>query len=381
MSNLKPETPTAALCRRFSHRNLAAAAFVLVMVAGFSQMVQALAGLDWREIPRKEDDFRKGKTTTTLERQLDQKIPLRNNLIGIANGVRYTVTGGSVDQVRGGRNGWLFLTEEIRYDSDGPVQMRSRMDLLASTRLALQSQGVELLVAIVPDKARIYADQLHGPGYPTSSQTRYSDAIVQLTTRGIPSVDLMQPMLNARRTQDVYYRTDTHWNQAGAALAASSVADAVRKLTPNMNSAQFVTQQDAQETPRFGDLIRLMGLDAMPTFMRPEADQEATARTTLVKSAAGSGLLGDVYMPVVLVGTSYSLRGNFHGYLQQRLGAPVLNTAMDGGGFLQAMGEYLKNVAFLQSKPKVLIWELPERFLYLPLHEESDWLKKVGLSL
>ncbi|MFM1979625.1 MAG: hypothetical protein RLZ68_890, partial [Pseudomonadota bacterium] len=288
MSNLKPETATAALCRRFSHRNLAAAAFVLVMVAGFSQMVQAFAGLDWREIPRQEDDFRKGKTTTTLERQLDQKMPQRNYLIGLANGVRYALTGGSVDQVRGGRNGWLFLTEEIRYDSDGPVHMRARMDLLASTRLALQSQGVELLVAIVPDKARIYADQLNGAGYPISSQTRYSDAIEQLAQRGITAVDLMQPMLKARPTQDVYYRTDTHWNQAGAALAASSVADAVRKLTPNMDSVQFLTQQDAHVTQRFGDLIRLMGIDAMPTFMRPVADQEATARTTLVKNTAGS---------------------------------------------------------------------------------------------
>jgi alginate O-acetyltransferase complex protein AlgJ len=350
------------------------------MVAGFSQMVQAFAGLDWREIPRQEDDFRKGKTTTTLERQLDQKMPQRNHLIGLANGVRYALTGGSVDQVRGGRNGWLFLTEEIRYDSDGPVHMRARMDLLASTRLALQSQGVELLVAIVPDKARIYADQLQGAGYPTSSQTRYSDAIVQLKEQGIPSVDLMQPMLNARHAQHVYYRTDTHWNQVGAALAASSVAEAIRRLTPDLTSAQFLTQQDVQVTQRFGDLIRLMGIDAMPTFMRPVADQEATARTTLVKNTAGSGLLGDVYVPVVLVGTSYSLRGNFHGYLQQNLRASVLNTAMDGGGFLQAMGEYLKNDAFLQSKPKVLVWEIPERFLYMPLTEELGWLKKVGLS-
>jgi alginate O-acetyltransferase complex protein AlgJ len=380
MSNLKLWISTAAMNGLGSHRNLAAAAFVLVMVAGFSQMVQALASLDWREIALAEDDFRKGKTTATLERQLDQKMPQRNNLIGLANGVRYVLTGGSVDQVRGGRNGWLFLTEEIRYDTDGPAHMSARMDLLASTRLALQSQGVDLLVAIVPDKARIYADQLYGAGYPSFSQTRYSDAIVQLTRRGIPSVDLMQPMLNARPAQDVYYRTDTHWNQTGAALAASAVADAIRRLNPELGSAQFLTQQDAQATQRFGDLIRLMGLDAMPAFIRPEADQEVTSRTTLVKSTAGGGLLGDVYLPVVLVGTSYSLRGNFHGYLQQHLGASVLNAAMDGGGFLQAMGDYLKNDAFLQSKPKVLVWELPERFLYMPLHEEAGWLKKAGLS-
>jgi alginate O-acetyltransferase complex protein AlgJ len=381
MSNLQPKLSTIARNGFGSHRNMVAAAFVLVMVAGLSQMAQAVASLEWSEIPLSGNDFRKGKTTNTLERQLDQKMPQRNNLIGLANGVRYVLTGGSVDQVRVGRNGWIFLSEEIRYEAEGPAYMRARMDLLANTRLALKRQGVDLLVAMVPDKARIYADQLYGADYPSSSKTRYSDAMEQLALRGVPAINLMQPMLNARSAQDIYYRTDTHWNQAGAAIAARYIADSVRKLAPDVGNAQFLTQQDTQATQRFGDLIRLMGLDAMPTVMRPEADREASAKTTLVKSTVDSGLLGDVSMPVVLVGTSYSLRGNFHGYLQQSLGAPVLNTAMDGGGFLQAMGAYLKNEAFLQSKPKVLIWELPERFLYMPLQEETDWLKKVGLSL
>lgn len=380
MSNLNPEIHTKALTGLVSHRNFVAVTFVIVMLAGLVQIIQAFTSLDWRNIPLSENEFRTGKTTATLERQLDQKMPLRNTLIGLANGVRYGITGGSVDQVRVGRSGWLFLTEEIRFDADGLSNMSARMDLLAGTRLALQTKGVNLLVAIVPDKARIYADQLRGAGYPIANQNRYSEALEQLTRRDIPTVDLLQPMLNARIDREVYYRTDTHWNQAGAALAAGAVSVAARKLSSGQGSAQFVTQQDVQVSQRNGDLIRLMGLDAMPAAMRPKADQEATARTTQVSNTSGGGLLGDAYVPVVLVGTSYSLRGNFHGYLQQNLEAPVLNTAMDGGGFLQAMSEYLKNDAFLQSKPKVLVWEIPERFLYMPLTEELGWLKKVGLS-
>jgi hypothetical protein len=44
------------------------------------------------------------------------------------------------------------------------------------------------------------------------------------------------------------------------------------------------------------------------------------------------------------------------------------------------MGDYLKNDAFLQSKPKVLVSEIPERFLSISITEERDWLKKIGLS-
>ena len=381
MSNLNPEIQTKALSGLVNHGNFVAVTFFIVMLAGLIQIIQAFTSLDWRNIPLSENEFRTGKTAATLERQLDQKMPLRNTLIGLANGVRYGITGGSVDQVRVGQSGWLFLTEEIRFDADGLSNMSARMDLLAGTRLALQTKGVNLLVAIVPDKARIYADQLRGAGYPIANQNRYSEALQQLARRDVPTVDLLQPMLKGRNDREIYYRTDTHWNQSGAALAASSVSIAARKLSSDLGNAQFVTQQDVQVSQRDGDLIRLMGLDSMPAAMRPKADQEAVARTTPVNSTSSNALLGDAYVPVVLVGTSYSLRGNFHGYLQQNLGAPVLNTAMDGGGFLQAMSDYLKNDAFLQAKPKVLVWEIPERFLSMPLTEERDWLKKMGLYL
>jgi len=74
----------------------------------------------------------------------------------------------------------------------------------------------------------------------------------------------------------------------------------------------------------------------------------------------------------VLVGTSYSLRGNFHGYLQQSLGAEVLNVALDGGGFIQAVKAYLADESFQSAKPRVIIWEIPERAFSTPLTEQES---------
>jgi alginate O-acetyltransferase complex protein AlgJ len=66
--------------------------------------------------------------------------------------------------------------------------------------------------------------------------------------------------------------------------------------------------------------------------------------------------------------------------MQQALSSKVLNTAKDGGGFLQAVTAYLTDEAFRSSKPKVLIWEVPERFLMTKLEDEPKWLAKVKLS-
>lgn len=133
-----------------------------------------------------------------------------------------------------------------------------------------------------------------------------------------------------------------------------------------------------QERP--GDLIRLMGLEQVPNALRPKPDQEAPDLT--IEKGAGKaqqGLFGDSAVPVVLTGTSYSMRGNFQGYLQEFLAAKVLNTAKDGGGFLQAITAYLKDDAFKAAKPKVLIWEVPERMLRSPLEDEATWVAKSGL--
>jgi alginate O-acetyltransferase complex protein AlgJ len=85
--------------------------------------------------------------------------------------------------------------------------------------------------------------------------------------------------------------------------------------------------------------------------------------TEELAEGAAASLLGDFRIPVVLVGTSYSMRANFHGFLQEALGARVLNAARDGAGFIQSAAEYFRDEAFRTSPPQVLIWEVPERVL------------------
>jgi alginate O-acetyltransferase complex protein AlgJ len=164
-------------------------------------------------------------------------------------------------------------------------------------------------------------------------------------------------------------------------VVARAVASQVQQLGVSLDTTTFKTTSEAAPVERVGDLVRLMGLQDMPNSVRPMPDQEAAASTSQTSpESAGGGLFGDVAVPVVMTGTSYSMRGNFHGYMQQALSSKVLNTAKDGGGFLQAATAYLSDEAFRASKPKVLIWEVPERFLMTKLDDESKWLAKVKLS-
>jgi hypothetical protein len=101
--------------------------------------------------------------------------------------------------------------------------------------------------------------------------------------------------------------------------------------------------------------------------MRPNPDEEMTDTTERAQPATTGGLFGDVQVPVTLVGTSYSMRANFHGYLQAYLKADTLNVAVDGGGFIQSMSQYLRDDSFQISPPILLVWEIPERVFSAPV--------------
>lgn len=350
-----------------------------VMVAGAWQMVAALQHPDGLVFARSWIDFRQGRSTGQLEKQLEHKLPARGALIAAANGARYAVTGAAGEQVRGGSGGWLFLAEELRYDAAGPANLAARASLLAGAAQTLKRQGVYLLVAVVPDKARIYGEQLPGRAYPSYLQTRYADTLAAMRARGVHVVDLLTPLTQGARGAPVYYRSDTHWNQRGAQLAAGAIAQAAGTAQLRLAKTTF-SSSAGQPATRVGDLIGLMGVADLPAALRPPFDVEAPVTTRQTSVDAPAGLFGDVEVPVVLTGTSYSLRGNFHGYLQQALSAKVLNTAKDGGGFLQAPEAYFKDEAFASAKPALLVWEVPERMLLAPLDKEAGWLASVGLA-
>ena len=360
------------------YASVAGVTFLCVMLAGLWQIVAAAWNPGQLDFPRTWIDFREGRTTGMLEKQLDQKLPARTTLIAIANSLRYLLTGSGGDQVRVGNGGWLFLTDELRFDTDGNAHLNARANLFGGASQGLDRQGVKLVIALVPDKARLYSGRLISGHYPEYNRSRYEDALAAMRKQNVTVVDLLTPLTAAASQGQVYYSSDTHWNQLGAQISADAVALGVRKLGVALEKTTFVTAATGQKTERPGDLIRLMGLGDTPSALRPPSDTEITMVTKQTSVEASSGLFGDAAVPVALTGTSYSLRGNFHGFLQQALSAKVLNTAKDGGGLLQATTAYLKDDAFKSAKPKVLVWEVPERFLYTKLDDEPKWLKSVG---
>jgi alginate O-acetyltransferase complex protein AlgJ len=360
-------------------------AMIIVLVGGFGLGIAALL----RPGPQLQlaqvmtlDAFLAGRTAGAVNHVMAHDLPIGPVLQAAGGELRWQVFDGGGPQVAVGCDDWLYLMEELRPWPGYAQAMAARADALHRVAAALTARGIALEVVLVPDKARIET----GPacGVPYSAQSRGRLAAFKALLGGLPVVDLAPVFASSQ--VPVYYRTDTHWNQFGAALAARTAAAAVH--APITRDRVFKTEA-GPEADRVGDLLRLMSLDdvpntvpGLPIKLRPAPDRERPETTTQTEGPADTGgLLDDAPVPeVVLLGSSFSLNGNFHGHLQEALGAAVGQFGQAGGAFWGSARDYFRSPAFTETPPKLVIWEIPERVVDQPIEADEAAFLKAGVG-
>lgn len=315
--------------------------------------------------------FLDGRVTAEIADTL-AKTPLPSGSASLERGASWLAVGDLGPRVRRGCPDWLFLADELTPHAGGDAALRARAGDVAQVRARLAAQGIELLVAAVPDKTRIAAGELCGLYRPPAFDGRLRAWNDALHAAGVRTVDLESAL--RRVPAPAFLRTDTHWNEAGAQAAAGAIAAAARALPSASEALQprqaFVIARGEPE-PQEGDLVRLAGIDWLPVRLLPAPDMEPrTTFTPLAGAAAAPGaddLFGDADLPrVALLGTSYSRNSNFVPFLEAALQTRVANFARDGGDFAGAAHAYFKSGEFRDTPPRLVIWEIPERSLQQP---------------
>ena len=289
-------------------------------------------------------------------------------------------------QVRQGCRDWLFLAEELAPQPNAVLHQEERAQALIRIQEALRQRGIGLVVAVIPDKSRIEAGHLCGLGRPPVFAGRLDAWVARLKAAQVPVIDTT-PALQALQAsgQEPFLRTDTHWNEAGAAAAAQAIAAGVKALgiEPTPHQAYAVTASAPQ--PRAGDLVRLAGIDRLPAALQPSPETDVSS-TFAVRSSTVAGkpvparsaedeLFGDNDLPTVaLIGTSFSRNSHFSEFLAAALQTPVPDFARDGGNFWGSAGAYFSSDAFRQTPPRLIVWEIPERTLQLPPPAGERWV-------
>lgn len=192
-----------------------------------------------------------------FETYFTQRMALRNPMLYADAAIQSHVFGvSSVDGVIKGTDGWLYYCSTLDdYLGNNMLSARQLYNLAHNFSLIrdyLQSQGVDFVLSIAPNKNSLYGE--HMPYYYQQQVTQYQNArrlAPYLAQQAVPYADLFR--LFEQQSQVLYLKGDSHWNNRGACLVYNELMDSLS--IPHNTYAQ---QEPKPFQNRNGDLNRML---------------------------------------------------------------------------------------------------------------------------
>ena len=171
------------------------------------------------------------------------------------------------EQVILGEEDWLYYAS-TENDYMGHCTDSSRIAYAAANLALMQeyadSLGAEFTFAIAPNKNSLYPEYMPAY-YPRGTQSNAKLLLEELNKQNVCYTNLYDSF---RNTDEVlYFRTDSHWNGRGAALAADAILQSIGK------GSDYYNGEFTQTAPHTGDLYEML----YPTGNETEADYTPAA--------------------------------------------------------------------------------------------------------
>jgi alginate O-acetyltransferase complex protein AlgJ len=270
-----------------------------------------------------------------------------------------------------GKNGWLFFPSSLHdgflaernLDPFTETELDQWQQLLEKRNKFFTDHGIPFLVVIPPDKQNVYPELMPEHFAPLGPMTRLDQLIDRLrkTHSRVRVIDLRPALLAAKKYHQLYFKTDTHWNDYGAYAAYPVILDAIQSVVPGSRLVpQPLSEFIPKSTRKAGDLARYMDLyyeydeDWLELVRRdhfPSIDS-----TNSVVETTGT----DPHAPVLVM-----FHDSFTNYLAKFLG-PNFSRAY------WVWSNTMNGSIALQAKPDVVVDEFLERMLYAPLPPDSQ---------
>jgi hypothetical protein len=169
-----------------------------------------------------------------------------------------------------GRDGWLYYADDDAledYESNAPMsdeELRDWANALVSTRDVLRARGIAYLFVLAPDKHVIYPEHLPAsihrvrPTYRMDELLAYLHAHTDLTV-----LDLRPVLLARKQIEQVYFRTDTHWNDSGAFAGYQTILRAAAQAVPGLVPQDRASFTNVDRDEPGGDLAEMLGVSEL----------------------------------------------------------------------------------------------------------------------
>ena len=199
----------------------------------------------------------------------------RGGLIHAKNWIDYHLFNTSPSpKVHIGTEGWLYyyrtLHDYRKVDCDPRESRRMRWIARQIHELEkiVEGSGRDFVFIVAPDKPTVYPEYFGEERPPSSCNKNHYDLLLEAfeeyPVENFVRVDTL--LSGAKSVQQVYYKTDTHWNLNGSRIAGESI---LKHLAPT-EWPHYAPEVKMTTQPYSGDLSRMMALTLSEETAAPE---------------------------------------------------------------------------------------------------------------
>ena len=182
-----------------------------------------------------------------------------------------------------GRDGWLFYRvhrgrQGVRPELPfAPEELDRWVRTFTAQHRQAAELGIRYLFLVAPDKETIYPDLLPAGLPPPEPVSRLDVLAARLRAEGVPLVDLRPALREARGGSSpfsrwpLYHRTDDHWNELGALLAARPLLAELRARFPGVRVPLDDEVEVTTQATAGGDLARMEGVQEISSELQVRA--------------------------------------------------------------------------------------------------------------
>lgn len=260
------------------------------------------------------------------------------------------------------KDGWMAHITEKELDYFQNVKpLKNKQEIaeeIAALDQYLESQGITLLVVTAPSKSSIYPEKVPDLLKSLPTESKLDDLIAQMAENNQPAIlNLVPALRDARQNQDVYYKTNTHWNGYGAFVAYTEIINALAGEHPELKPYKAEDLKLVTTDPEVQDLPAIMRANFItePSFF-------FAPKTPFVQTLSSENYLGynqfsstpDENLPTLLM--FHDSFGEY--YLNDYLS---MNFSKSHFVYNNGIHKYLTPEFLQQFKPDIIVIEILER--------------------
>lgn len=202
-----------------------------------------------------------------FDRTFADKFTLRPNLISWAMNFKFLMLKDNYfsNIMFTADQSWLNYTGESSIDDSQNAIPFSDEQLeiihvkLRNIQQTLKAQGIKFYIVIPPNKNTIYPEDLDRIAPKKQAKSRLDQVIeYESSHSGMDVIDIRSELFESKKTHQVYYATDTHWNDYGSLVGYFKIMNVISQDFPII-SVNSIENYDIGTKKYSGDLSQMSG--------------------------------------------------------------------------------------------------------------------------